>query len=46
MKGTKEERQEMYNIQAKIIKKGLYYWIVEVKKKLRYQANYSQKTIR
>ena len=32
VKGTKGERQEMYNIQGEIIKKGLYYCIVEVKK--------------
>ena len=32
MKGTKGERQEIYNIQAGIIKKRLYYCIVEVKK--------------
>ena len=29
MKGTKGERQEIHSIQAKIIKKGLYYCIVE-----------------
>ena len=40
MKGTKGERQKIHNIQAEIIKKGLYYCIVEVKKS-RYQANYS-----
>ena len=39
MKGTKGERQEIHNIQAEIIKKGLYNYIVEVKKS-RYQANY------
>ena len=32
MKGTKGERQEIHNIQVEIIKKGLYYCIVEVKK--------------
>ena len=32
MKGTKGERQEIHSIQAEIIKKGLYYCIVEVKK--------------
>ena len=40
MKGIKGEWQEMYSIQAEIIKKGLYYCIVEVKKS-RYQTNYS-----
>ena len=40
MKGIKGERQKIHNIQAEIIKKGLYYCIVEVKKS-RYQANYS-----
>ena len=32
MKGTKGERQEIHSIQVKIIKKELYYCIVEVKK--------------
>ena len=32
MKGTKGERQEIHSIQAEIIKKGLYYCIVVVKK--------------
>ena len=32
MKGTKGERQKINNIQAEIIKKWLYYCIVEVKK--------------
>ena len=32
MKGTKGERQEIHSIQAEIIKKGLYYCIVEVNK--------------
>ena len=32
MKGTKGEKQEIRSIQAEIIKKGLYYCIVEVKK--------------
>ena len=41
MKGTKSERQEIHSIQTEIIKKGLYYCIVEVRKKSRYQANYS-----
>ena len=40
MKGTKGERQEIYSIQAEIIKKGSYYCIFEVKKS-RYQVNYS-----
>ena len=40
MKGTKEERQEIHSIQAEILKKGLYYCIVEVKKSS-YQTNYS-----
>ena len=31
MKGTKGERQEIHSIQAEIIKKGLYYCIVEEK---------------
>ena len=35
MKGTKEERQEIHSIQAEIIKKGLYYCIFEVKKKIK-----------
>ena len=39
MKGTKGERQEIHSIQTEIIKKGLYYCIVEVKKS-RNQANY------
>ena len=38
MKGTKGERQEIHNIQAKIIKNN--YFIVSLKwKKSRYQAN-------
>ena len=41
MKGTKGERQEIHSIHTEIMKKGLYYCIVEVKKKSRYQANYS-----
>ena len=41
MKGTKGERQEIHSIQAEIKKKWLYCCIVEVKKKSRYQANYS-----
>ena len=32
MKGIKGERQEKHSIQAEILKKGLYYYIVEVKK--------------
>ena len=32
MKGTKGDRQEIHSIQAEILKKGLYYCIVEVKK--------------
>ena len=40
MKGTKGKRQEIHSIQAEILKKGLYYCIVE-EKKSRYQANYS-----
>ena len=32
MKGTKCERQETHSIQAEIIKEGLYYFIVDVKK--------------
>ena len=32
IKGTKGERQEIHSIQAEIIKKGLYYCIVEVQK--------------
>ena len=32
MKDTKGERQKIHSIQAEIIKKGLYYCIVEVKK--------------
>ena len=32
MKGTKRERQEIHSIQVEIIKKGLYYCIVEVRK--------------
>ena len=32
MKGTKGESQEIHSIQAEIIKKGLYYCIVEAKK--------------
>ena len=32
MKDTKGERQEIHSIQAEILKKGLYYCIVEVKK--------------
>ena len=32
MKGTKEERQKIHSIQAEILKKGLYYCIVDVKK--------------
>ena len=40
MKGTKGERQEIHSIQAEILKKGLYYCIVEVKKS-RYQTYYS-----
>ena len=40
MKGTKGERQEIYSIQAEIIKKD--YIVVSLKwKKSRYQANYS-----
>ena len=31
MKGTKVKRHEIYSIQGEIIKKGLYYCIVEVK---------------
>ena len=38
MKGTKGERQEIHNIQAEILQKGLYYCIVGVKKS-RYQTN-------
>ena len=40
MKGTKGERQEIYSIQAEIIKRIilLYRWS---EKKSRYQANYS-----
>ena len=41
MKDTKGERQEINSIQAEIIKNGLYYCIFEVKKKSKYQANYS-----
>ena len=41
MKGTKGERQEIHIIQPEIMKKELYYCIVDVKKKSRYQANYS-----
>ena len=40
MKGTKGEGQKINSIQAEIIKKGLYYCIVGVKKS-RHQANYS-----
>ena len=40
MKDTKGERQEINSIQAEIIKKGLYYCIVDAKKS-RYQTNYS-----
>ena len=39
VKGTKEERQEIYNIQGMIIKNGLYYCIVEVKRP-KFQAKY------
>ena len=35
MKGTKGERQEIHSIQTEIIKKGLYYCIFEVKKKIK-----------
>ena len=35
MKGTKGERQEIHRIQAETIKKGLYYCIVEVRKKIK-----------
>ena len=39
VKGTKGERQEIYKIQGEIIKNGLYYCIVEVKKP-KFQAKY------
>ena len=40
MEGTKGEKQKIHGIQAEIIKKGLYYCIIEVKKS-RYQWIYS-----